>query len=201
MPKLDPLLASLLARAPWMNFMQLCRLLMSDRRILMPIRLAVPTLASVLLLSACGMWQSVKDTTVDATRAVFVAKVKQMNLVIESRAALNPNEQGQSLPVVMHVYQLKDARAFERAGYAQLLGNERALPKADLLGRMEATLEPGAMIKLSAPMAGDAQYVGVVAFFRNQSNAEWQVLIPKSLWRNTDPVKLVVTDNRMELAQ
>jgi type VI secretion system protein VasD len=41
------------------------------------------------LLSGCGMWQSAKETTVDATRAVFTRKVKQMNLVIESRAALN----------------------------------------------------------------------------------------------------------------
>ncbi|CAN0625490.1 protein of unknown function [Burkholderia multivorans] len=32
-----------------------------------------------------------------------------------------------------------------------------------------------------------------------QANAEWQRVIPKSQWKKTDPVKLVVTDNRMEL--
>ncbi|MCA8093807.1 type VI secretion system lipoprotein TssJ [Burkholderia anthina] len=160
------------------------------------IRLIPAGALTVASLSGCGMWQSVKDTT----RAVFVAKVKQMNLVIESRAALNENEQGQSLPVVVRVYQLKDAKVFEKAGYAQLLDGNRTLPKADLLDSMETTLGPDATVKLFAPMADDAQVVGVAGFFRDRAGAEWQLTIPKSQWKKTDPVKLVVTGNRMELA-
>ncbi|RQR64555.1 type VI secretion system lipoprotein TssJ [Burkholderia sp. Bp9125] len=152
-----------------------------------------------LAVSACGMWQSVKDTTVDATRAVFVAKVKQMNLVVESRAALNQNGQGQSLPVVIRIYQLKDARVFAKAGYAQLLDDDRVLLKTDLLGSLEATLAPRATVKLSAPMPVDAQFVGAVGFFRDQGGAEWQLVIPKSQWKKTDPVRLVVNGNRFEL--
>ncbi|WP_423393669.1 type VI secretion system lipoprotein TssJ [Burkholderia sp. LMG 21824] len=164
------------------------------------IRRVVVGVLTVASMSGCGMWQSVKDTTVDTARAVFVAKVKQMNLVIESRSALNENEQDQSLPVVVRVYQLKDAKVFENAGYAQLLDDDRALPKADLLGSMEATLGPGATVKLSAPMADDAHVVGVAGFFRDLAGAEWQLVIPKSQWKKTDPVKLVVTGNRIELA-
>ncbi|MGS0897385.1 type VI secretion system lipoprotein TssJ [Burkholderia stagnalis] len=162
-------------------------------------RVAVVTL-TVASMSGCGAWQSVKDTAVDTTRAVFIAKVKRMNLVIESRSALNQNEQGQSLPVVVRVYQLKDAKVFERAGYAQLLDDDRALLKADLLGRMETTLGPDAATKLSAPMADDAQVVGVAGFFRDQAGAEWQRVIPKAQWKKTDPVRLIVTGNRMEWA-
>lgn len=161
-------------------------------------RVAVGAL-TVASMSGCGMWQSVKDTTVDATRAVFIAKVKQMNLVIESRSALNENEQGQSLPVVVRVYQLKDAKVFEKASYTQLLDDDSALLKADLLGGMETTLGPDAAVKLSASMAVDAQVVGVAGFFRDQAGAEWQLVIPKSQWKKTDPVKLVVTGNRIEL--
>ncbi|WP_241239072.1 type VI secretion system lipoprotein TssJ [Burkholderia stagnalis] len=172
-----------------------------SNRLMQGIRQAVVSATTIALLVGCGMWQSVKETALDATRAVFVAKVKQLNLAIESRAALNPNEQGQSLPVVMRVYQLKDAKAFAQADYAQLLADDRAQLKADLLSSMEATLGPGATIKLSTPMADDARAVGVVAFFRELSNAEWHVLIPKSQWKKTDPVTLVVTGNRMELVQ
>lgn len=164
------------------------------------IRLVAVGALTVASMSGCGMWQSVKDTTVDTTRAVFIAKVKQMNLVIESRSALNENEQGQSLPVVVRVYQLKDAKVFEKASYAQLLDDDRALLKADLLGSMETTLGSDAAVKLSAPMADDAQVVGVAGFFRDQAGAEWQLVIPKSQWKKTDPVKLIVTGNRMELA-
>ncbi|KDB06458.1 hypothetical protein LIG30_4132, partial [Burkholderia sp. lig30] len=32
-----------------------------------------------------------------------------------------------------------------------------------------------------------------------QANAEWQLVIPKSQWKKTDPVRLVVIDKRMEL--
>lgn len=48
-------------------------------------------------------------------------------------------------------------------------------------------------------MASDAQVVGVAGFFRGQRGAEWQLVIPKSRWKTTDPVKLVVTGNRIEL--
>ncbi|MDN7427520.1 type VI secretion system-associated lipoprotein [Burkholderia sp. AU16741] len=164
------------------------------------IRWAAATAMAVALLSGCGMWQSTKEATAGMTRAIFITKVKQMNLVIDSRAALNENEQGQSLPVVMRVYQLKDAKVFENAAYVSLLDDDSALLRADLLDSMETTLAPGAAVTLSAPMAADAQAVGVAAFFRDQRGAEWQRVIPKSKWKETDPVKLVVTGNRLELA-
>lgn len=164
-------------------------------------RLASMVVLAILLLSSCGMWQSVKDTTSDATRAVFVTKVKQMNLVIESRTELNLNARGQSLPVVLRVYQLRDATAFGKAGYAQLLRDDRGTLKADMIGRMEATLGPDSAVRLSASMPDDAQYVGVAGFFLDRRDAEWQLVIPRSQWKKTDPVKLIVTGNRMELLQ
>nr|WP_282960490.1 type VI secretion lipoprotein TssJ [Burkholderia ambifaria] len=54
-------------------------------------------------------------------------------------------------------------------------------------------------MKLSAPMADDVQAVGVAGFFRDQGGAEWQLVIPRTHWKKTDPVKLIVTGNRMEL--
>jgi type VI secretion system protein VasD len=161
--------------------------------------LASIAVTAAALLSGCGMWQSVKETTVDATRAVFIAKVKQMNLVIESRAALNQNDAGQSLPVVLHIYQLKDAKAFEKASYAQLLEAGRDVLKDDIPTRTEVTLGPSATVNLSESVADESQYVGVVSFFQDQANAEWHVLIPKSQWKKTDPVRLVVSGNRVEM--
>nr|WP_223965471.1 type VI secretion system lipoprotein TssJ [Burkholderia diffusa] len=151
-----------------------------------------------LALAGCGAWQSVKQTTIDATRAVFVAKVEHMNLVIESRAALNQDDQGASLPVVLRIYQLKDGKALEKAGYAKLLADDKDALKTDLLNCTEVTLDPGATVKLSTPMADAAQAVGVVAFFRDQSHAEWLVVIPKAQWKKTDPAKLIVTGNQIE---
>ncbi|KUZ06890.1 hypothetical protein WI69_14875 [Burkholderia diffusa] len=169
-------------------------------RVMQGFHLASAAALTAAMLSGCGAWQSVKNTTVDATRSVFIAKVKQMNLVIESRAALNENEQGQSLPVVLRMYQLKDTKVFEKASYFQVLDDDSTLLKADLLAGMEVTLAPDTTVKLSAPMADDTQVVGVAGLFRDQRGAEWQLVIPKSQWKKTDPVKLVVTGNRIELA-
>jgi type VI secretion system protein VasD len=163
------------------------------------IRLGGACATAAVLLSGCGAWRSVKEATVDATHAVFSSKVRQMNLVLESRAALNPIGQGQSLPVVLRIYQLKDATAFEKASYGKLLADDRAWLKADLLGRMEATLAPGATVTLSAPMADEEQYVGIAGFFRDQSKAEWQRVIPKAQWKKSDPVRLVVNGNQFEI--
>jgi type VI secretion system protein VasD len=163
------------------------------------VRLASAAALTAALLAGCGTWQSVKDTTADMARAIFVAKIKQMNLVIESRSALNQNEQGESLPVVMRVYQLKDAKVFENAAYVQLVDDDRVLLSADLLGSQEVTLAPDATVRLSMPMEDDAQIVGIAGFFRDRGGAEWQLAIPKSQWKKTDPVKLVVRGNRMEL--
>lgn len=151
-----------------------------------------------LALSACGMWQSVKDDTVAATQAVFETKVKQMDVVVTARGALNQDERGVALPVVLRIWQLKDDKPFATATYAQLLGGNDAL-KASTLWSRDVTLGPGQALKLSEPMDDAANYVGVAAFFRDTADAEWSVLIPKSQWKKTDPVKLVAADRTLEI--
>jgi type VI secretion system protein VasD len=149
-----------------------------------------------LAVSACGMWQSVKDGTVAATQAVFETKVKQMDFVVTARGALNQDARGASLPVVLRIWQLKDDKPFATATYAQLLGGNDAL-KASTVWRRDVTLGPGQTLKLSEPMDDAANYVGVAAFFRDTANAEWSVLIPKSQWKKTDPVRLMAADRSL----
>jgi type VI secretion system protein VasD len=151
-----------------------------------------------LAVSACGMWQSVKDGTVEVTRAVFETKVKQMNLTVVARGALNQDARGTSLPVVLRIYQLKDDRPFATATYAQVLDGNDALRAATLRSR-DVTLGPGQTIKVSEPMDDAANYVGVAAFFRDTANAEWSVLIPKAQWKKTDPVSLVAAERNLGL--
>jgi type VI secretion system protein VasD len=160
---------------------------------------AAACLPLLALFTACGAWQSIKDTSADTTRAVFIAKVKQMNLVIASRSALNQDGRGVSLPVVLRIYQLKDSKVFETATYSQLLAGTGDALKAGILAKAEVTLAPSASVRLSERMADDTQYVGVVAFFRSPVNAEWQLVIPKTQWKKTDPVTISVIDNRLEI--
>jgi type VI secretion system protein VasD len=153
----------------------------------------------VLAVSACGVWQSMKEGTVAATQAVFQTKVKQMDFVVTARGALNQDARGISLPVVLRIWQLKDDKPFATATYAQLLGGGDVLKTAVLWSR-DVTLGPGQTLKLSEPMDDAANYVGVAAFFRDTTDAEWSMLIPKSQWKKTDPVRLVAAGSNLEMA-
>jgi type VI secretion system protein VasD len=154
-------------------------------------------LLAALLTAGCGAWQGVKDVSTDTARAVFIAKVKHMNLTINGRAQLNRDERGASLPVTLRIYQLKDAAAFEAATYPQLLHDADTVLKTDAMYVTQAVLAPEATIALHAPMADEAQAVGIVAFFRDPAKAEWRLVIPKSQWKQTDPVTVSVIGNSM----
>jgi type VI secretion system protein VasD len=158
-------------------------------------------IALAAALSACGAWQATKDAGSQTAHAIFLRKVKAMHLVIQAGSSLNPDEQGASLPVAMRVYQLKDAKAFEAAGYTQLLSGSHERLDADVLKRIDTTLAPGATLTLDAPMAGAARYVAVVAFFRSTPSDGWRIAVPVAQWNKTDPVTLRVSGQRILPAQ
>ncbi|MNU04827.1 Type VI secretion lipoprotein [compost metagenome] len=50
-------------------------------------------------------------------------------------------------------------------------------------------------------MHADAEYVGVVAFFRgSDKEAVWKLVLPKKQWKKTDPVKIEVRGSTFQLA-
>ncbi|SAK96469.1 lipoprotein [Caballeronia fortuita] len=156
--------------------------------------------ASLLSLAGCGVWQATRDTTVSAAEWVFTTQVKTMNVELTSRAALNENTTGQPLSTVIRLYQLKDSKTFAQLEYVQLQNADLELLKADLVATKDVVLRPDASATVSEPMQKDAEYVGVVAFFRSPSSASaWKLLIPKKQWKDTDPVKIVVKGNLLTM--
>ncbi|SAK73785.1 lipoprotein [Caballeronia catudaia] len=160
--------------------------------------LAAGALASACALSGCGAWQATKDGTVSAYDWLFTTQVKTMNVDLDARAAVNETTAGRSLSTVVRFYQLKDTKTFAQLEYVQLQNNDLELLKADLLATKDVVLKPGAAASISEPMDKDAEYVGVVAFFRSPaSNGVWKLLIPKKQWKDTDPVKIQVQGNTL----
>jgi len=156
----------------------------------------VLAIAGALSLAGCGAWQATKDSTVSAAEWLFTTQVKTMNVELNGRAALNGNATGQSLSTVVRFYQLKDSKTFAQLEYAQLQNNDLELLKTDLVATKGVVLRPGAAASISEPMDKDAEYVGVVAFFRAPSSeGVWKLLIPKKQWKDTDPVKIQVQGN------
>jgi type VI secretion system protein VasD len=159
------------------------------------------TACAISIFAGCGVGQAVKDGTVDVAKWAFTTQVKTMNLDLIGRSSLNINSGGQSLSTVLRIYQLKTPQAFEQLDYVQLQNNDIDALKADLLGTTDVVLRPNANASISEPMSDDAQYVAVVAFFRDDGrNSTWRLLVPKKQWKKTNPVKVEVRESELQLA-
>uniref|UniRef100_E1TC44 Type VI secretion lipoprotein, VC_A0113 family n=1 Tax=Burkholderia sp. (strain CCGE1003) TaxID=640512 RepID=E1TC44_BURSG len=161
----------------------------------MSIRLTVITVSSALLLSACGAWQAVSDSTSNAYHAVFYRQVKVLNVDLSAREALNPDDAGRATSVAVRVYQLRDRKLFDGASYDDLLKNDRTVLAQDLQASMAAVLNPGASASLAQPMQPDTKYVAIVAFYRNPGSGDgWKYVIAKKKLDADKPLKLELVD-------
>lgn len=161
----------------------------------MSIRFAISTVASALLLSACGAWQSVSDASSNAYQAAFFKQVKVLNVDLSAREALNPDDTGRPMSVAVRVYQLKDRRVFDGASYEDLLKSDRTVLAKDLQAGMDSVLNPGASASLTQPMQPDTKYVAIVAFYRHPGHGDgWKYVIEKKKLDADKPLKLELVD-------
>jgi type VI secretion system protein VasD len=148
-------------------------------------------LAASVLLSACGAWQTVSDSTSSSYHAVFYKQVKVLNVDINARASVNPDEAMRSTSVVVRVYLLKDRKLFDAASYDDLLKKDKTVLGPDLQASIATVVSPGASASVSQPMQLDTEYVGIAAFYRDpDSNGTWRRVVPKKKLPVDAPLKL-----------
>jgi type VI secretion system protein VasD len=102
----------------------------------------------------------------------------QMKATIQSIDFLNPNIYNQPSPVVITIYQLKSATAFQQASFFVLANNAAAVLGSDLLDKSEMEIRPKEKQKLEVILAPTANYIGVLAAFRDPDKAQWRQVIP-----------------------
>jgi type VI secretion system protein VasD len=164
----------------------------------MSIRLSTTVVALSMLLSACGAWQTVSDSTTSAYHAVFYKQVKVLNVDLTARASVNPDEAMRSTSVAVRVYQLKDRKLFDKASYDDLLKNDKTVLAQDLQASVATVVNPGASASVSQPMQPDTEYVAVVAFYRTpDSNGAWRRVVPKKELSADAPLKLELVDREL----
>ncbi|OWO84708.1 type VI secretion system-associated lipoprotein [Photorhabdus luminescens] len=145
-----------------------------------------PAIAAItLLLTGCGLTQTVTDGTAAATRSLFHKQVKTLHLDFIPRAAVN-TDAGEnvalSVPALVRVYQLRDNNVIEKADYVDLLDDGDRILSADYLASQEVVVKPGSHASLDMPMAAQAKYVAVVGLFRNPDLAKgtWRRIIKRN---------------------
>lgn len=121
------------------------------------------------LLGGCGLAQKVSDSTASTAKAVFYKQVKTLHLDFSGRSSMNINESDMtvlSVPTLVRVYQLRDNKAAERADYDKLVSNDDNVLIGDVLDKRAVVVKPEEGAQLNVSMDKDAQFVVVVALFR-----------------------------------
>ena len=117
-------------------------------------------LASVASLMASGCSSAPKPTAVSGN--------------IEASAGLNPSVTQRPSPLLLRIYELKSAAAFNQADFMSLYQADQATLGAELITREEVMLQPGETRPFEKKLSVDTRFVGVVAAYRNLEQATWR---------------------------
>jgi type VI secretion system protein VasD len=159
-------------------------------------------LCLLLPLAGCGAWQAVKNGSQQAFAAVFYTKLTTLKLDLTAREAINPDERGHALSVVVRVYQLRDGKAFARASYEQLLSQDRETLGDEMLARHDLLLRPGASVSLNAAVEPNTSQIAVVALFRQPAPpAIWRVSMSVKELDNQKAARLELVDKQILITQ
>jgi type VI secretion system VasD/TssJ family lipoprotein len=131
---------------------------------------------------------------------------KKWRLTLTATQALNQDDSGEALPVVVRVYQLRGKDKFQQATFKALWKNDKELLEGDLLDRKELTVHPDSetVLDLDLDVKHGAAFFGVMALFRKPDVMSWKELIPaeaSSLNPLTPKRKLVLDQYTIKLMQ
>ncbi len=102
----------------------------------------------------------------------------EVDLKVVASAGLNPDLEGRPSPVVLQVYRLRGADAFNNARFFELYDDAEQVLGQDLIGISEMELSPGSERTISVEgMTVDTRYVGILAAYRDIDEATWRAVV------------------------
>jgi len=147
-----------------------------------------------ILLAACGA-KPVKPPE--------PPKPQPVTLTIVVSADVNPDAQGRPSPIVVRLYQLKDEAAFKAADFYALYEKDQATLGAAFVSREDFDFAPGDRHSADMPVSTDAQFIGVIAAYRDIRNAQWRTLTAapeKGIVNNVKKNKLAIAVERARVS-
>ncbi|RZI76569.1 MAG: type VI secretion system lipoprotein TssJ [Pseudomonas sp.] len=118
----------------------------------------------------------------------------KLNLRLMASDQLNPDLNGRPSPVVVRLYELEHAVAFENADFFSLYERAKESLAPDLVATEELELRPGETVELKLSVHKGSRYVGVVAAYRDLSQASWRSTLYLAPQAATD-VDLTLDEN------
>lgn len=102
---------------------------------------------------------------------------------------INPDEAGRSSPLVIRVFELKDARQFQTEDFIGLFQDSRERLGGDLVAeRRLRELTPGINHTEVLQLDPSVRYIGLLAEFVQYENAQARIVFPVEAHRSTDKI-------------
>jgi type VI secretion system protein VasD len=129
-----------------------------------------------------------------------------VRLVLRGSERLNPGDKGEPLATVVRVYQLKAPNKMSDASFEEMLDKDKEVLADELLGMQEVTIHPGEVLEPPLPRVDGAQYLAVVALFRQPAGTSWRALyrLPTEDAQHCHrkapaQIQMLLQENRIEL--
>ena len=100
----------------------------------------------------------------------------QLFITISADADANSDIKGRGAPVLLRIYELKSAVAFEEADFFALQDQDKSVLGADLLASDQFLLRPGENKFIRRKTHASTTAIGVFAAFRDKPNAVWRAV-------------------------
>jgi len=123
----------------------------------------------------------------------------RLDLSITASSSVNPDDQKRAAPIVVRIYELKNADAFTAADFFSLQDKDKTVLADDLVVREQYQLRPGESRTIRRNADQATTTLGVIAAYRDLPNSVWRATwtlpsSPPAAWYRIAP-KLKLTIN------
>lgn len=99
-----------------------------------------------------------------------------LEITLHAAADVNPSVSGRASPVVVRLYELRNAAAFLAADYFTLQRDEAAMLGEELVSRQEYVMAPGETRLVRRRAGLQTRVVAIVAGYRDLENSVWRAV-------------------------
>lgn len=107
------------------------------------------------------------------TSCSWFTSAPHADITFKSAHYLNPDINGRPAPVVVTIYQLKNAYTFKQADSASLMADSAKILGGDLIDKNTIEIRPDNTQSISQKLDPNAEYLGIVADYRNATTESW----------------------------
>jgi type VI secretion system protein VasD len=98
----------------------------------------------------------------------------RLDLSIKASSGVNPDDEKRPAPIVVRIYELKNADAFNSADFFSLQDKDKAVLADDLVARDQFQLRPGEEKTIHRNANQATTTLGVIAGYRDLPNSVWR---------------------------